>query len=178
MSSSAPSAGELDRAYVRLHSSQYAEKAYLTFEQYVTDLMAVKKQNPQACTKRAKRKGSQVGGILDRAMRMTTFGYFQNIVVYKAKSGQDCQFGSLPNEGIMNTLKSFNRNVFQQTAKRAKLTLDFFCFSKVLGYFMADQVNRPWPYASPASIVQISLATIRKAITDNDMKGVCGQCQP
>ena len=84
-------------------------------------------------SKKGKRNGSKVGDILDRAMTMTKFGFFQNIVVYKAKSGKECQFGSLPNEGIMSTLKAFNRNVWHQSAERAKLTLVFFTFARVMG---------------------------------------------
>ena len=43
-----PTDAAIDSAYARLHTWQYAGKAYLTFEQYVIDLMAVKKHNPKS----------------------------------------------------------------------------------------------------------------------------------
>ena len=59
-----PTDAAIDRAYARLHTWQYAGKAYLTFEQYVIDLMAVKKHNPKSCAKKAKRNGSKGSGYI------------------------------------------------------------------------------------------------------------------
>eukprot|EP00973_Karenia_brevis_P016789 2299108-Karenia_brevis.AAC.1 len=63
-------------------------------------------------------------------MTANKFGLYLNIDIYRARSQQDCQFGTLPNEGIMNTIQHFNANVFTSTAMRARLTLGVFTFSK------------------------------------------------
>ena len=160
----------LDRAYARLHTQVYKEKAYVNFEQYCFDLLAVKKHNAKACAKRARRDGT-IGDILDRAMTMDTFGFFLNLVIYRAKSGLGCQFGSTPNEAIMKQLKSYNSNVLTSTANRANLTLDMFCFTKVMTHYMRTQVENTWPYnGTPSSVGEITYAVLRKMIADGDLK--------
>ena len=97
--------------------------------------MAKKKHNAKACKKPARRSGT-LGDILDRAMSSGVFGFFLNITIYRAKSGLECQFGSTPNEAIMKQLKSYNANVFTSTSGRAKLTLEMYCFAKVIATYM------------------------------------------
>ncbi len=159
----------LDRAYARLHSEKYREKAYLSHKQYCVDILAVKKHNAKACLKRARRQGT-VGQILDRAMGMDTFGYFVNIAIYKAKTGLDCQFGTTPNEAIMRQLKGYNANVFTSTPGRAKVTLELFCFARVLARFMRSRRQIAWPFnGSPSAVCEITFAMLREVLAAGTM---------
>ena len=156
----------LDKAYTRLQSEEYQARPYTSFKQYCIDIMAVKKHNPRACLKRARRDGT-VGDILYRAKSMDKFGFFLNITIYQAKSGLECQFGSTPNEGIMKQLKNYNVNVFTSTQGRAKLTLELFCFAKIVAHFMKSQTEEPWTSNGfPTTVCELTFAILRKAISE------------
>ena len=66
----------------------------------------------------------------------------------------------------MKQLKGYNANVLTSTKGRAKLTLEFFLFSKVVTHFMKSQTDTTWPYEGrPTTVCEITFAILRNAIS-------------
>ena len=152
----------------RLHDKTYRFKPYVSHKQYCDDIRAIKHHHAVTCAKllpRAKGKKT-VGDLMDKYMDSTRFHYYQNIIIYRAKSGERCQFGTTPNEAVMNQLKTYNANVFTSTRARCALTLDLFSFGKVLSLHLKKLAPPGMDYASPGSCHSHAMSLLRKGLAN------------
>ncbi|CAK0812923.1 unnamed protein product, partial [Prorocentrum cordatum] len=127
-----PCPSDLRKAYERLQTTAYQEKAYLNHKQYCLDIMAAMSQNERSCQRPLTGRNAQstVSDLLSRYMAPAKYLYYQNISVYRMRTGLPCQYGATPNEAVMFQLKAYNANVFASTRQRCEFTLDLFTFGK------------------------------------------------
>jgi hypothetical protein len=158
---------EVVNAYERLQEKSYQAKAYRSYRQYYIDIMAIKDKHGSVCAKPVKKgaqKDSTVGDLIDNYSEEKRFFYYQNIVLYRAKSGQNCPFGTTPNEAVMNQLKTYNGNVLLSTAERCRLTLDMFTFGKVVSMHMKRRAPPGMKKVGPGSCHVQAMAILRHAM--------------
>jgi hypothetical protein len=141
----------LDQAYDRLHRESYKEKPYVNFRQFSIDIQSVMAKNVAAC-KRPLKGESSVGDVLKNNCTIERFGFFQNIVIYRARSGKDCQLGTSANEAFNSQLKGYNANVYASTRERVELTLELFTVSKFITHLMCRHYLIQLAHLHPTSI--------------------------
>ena len=97
---------------------------------------------------------------------MKRFSYYQNITIYRAKSGESCQFGTTPNEAVMDQLKTYNANVFSSTRERCKLTLDLFSFGKVVSMHLKNLAPPGMTGFGPGSMHSQAMGLFRQGLAN------------
>ena len=110
-----------------------------------------------------------MGDLMNKYMDSTRFHYWHNIVVYRAKSGESCQFGTSPNEAVMFQLKSYNANVLSSTRARCSLTLDLFSLGKVISMHLKKRAPPGMEKVGPGSCHAQAMSLFRRAIVSGSV---------
>ena len=161
----------LKAAYNRLQQKAYRDKPYLSYKQYCADIQAIKHHHGNICSRRLRgSKGDKtVGDAMSKYMDMKRFFYYQNIIIYRAKSGESCQFGTTPNEAVMFQLKTYNANVLSSTRERCKLTLDLFSFGKVVSMHLKNLAPPGMIHSGPGSCHSHAMGLFRQGLANGSI---------
>ena len=134
--------------------------------------LAVKHYHRKICSKRRRgaKKGKTVGHEMDKYLAFERFGYYQNIIIYRAKSGKSCQFGTTSAEAIMFELKTYNSNVLTSTRERCKLTLDLFSFGKVVSMHLKKLAPPGRATKNPGSCHSHAMSLFRVGLANGTVR--------
>ena len=158
----------LRELHKRLHEQSYWRKPYVDFKQYCDDIRAITLHHADTCARPlpgSKGRGT-FGDLMGKYMDSSRFHYYQNIVIYRAKSGLPCQFGTTPNEAVMFQLESYNANVLRSTRERFESTLDLFSFAKVISMHLKKLAPPGMQGYSPGTCYSHAMSLLRQGLAN------------
>ena len=120
-----------------IKADHYAEQAYESAEDFVTDVAAILKVNPAYKDRRIKSKKTTIYKSLVFATTPPNLEYLMNLSRFVSRNPQiQVIYGTTRNEAFHYQFKCFFRNVFLQTARNAKVVCGIVTLAKLLAGWM------------------------------------------